>query len=59
MGAALATLTAEGESFSTLQLQMSYFLPVVDGRISAHVRVICSAYPDKWVQMIDELESPG
>jgi uncharacterized protein (TIGR00369 family) len=40
MGAALATLTAEGESFSTLELQMSYFLPVVDGRLSARARVI-------------------
>jgi len=40
MGAALATVAAEGESFSTLQLQMSYFLPVVDGRLSAHARVI-------------------
>lgn len=40
MGAALATVTAGGESFSTLQLQMSYFLPVVDGRLSAHARVI-------------------
>jgi uncharacterized protein (TIGR00369 family) len=40
MGAALATITAEGESFSTLQLQMSYFLPVVEGRLSAHARVV-------------------
>ena len=40
MGAALATVTAEGESFSTLQLQMSYFLPVVEGRLGAHARVI-------------------
>ena len=40
MGAALATVTAEGESFSTLQLQMSYFLPVVEGRLSAHARVV-------------------
>ena len=40
MGAALATVTAEGESFTTLQLQASYFLPVVDGRISAHARVV-------------------
>jgi uncharacterized protein (TIGR00369 family) len=39
MGAALATLTAEGESFSTLQLQMSYFLPIVDSRLAAHARV--------------------
>jgi len=40
MGAALATLTAEGETFSTLQLQMSYFLPVVEGRLGAHARVV-------------------
>ena len=40
MGAALATVTAEGESFTTLQLQMSYLLPVVEGRLSAHARVI-------------------
>ncbi|HKH50063.1 MAG TPA: PaaI family thioesterase [Thermoanaerobaculia bacterium] len=40
MGAALATVTADGESFTTLQLQMSYFLPVVDGRLSAHARVL-------------------
>lgn len=40
MGAALATVTEEGESFSTLQLQMSYFLPVVEGKLSAHARVV-------------------
>lgn len=40
MGVALATATAEGESFTTLQLQMSYFLPVVEGRLSAHARVV-------------------
>jgi uncharacterized protein (TIGR00369 family) len=40
MGAALATTTGDGESFTTLQLQMSYFLPVVDGRLSAHARVV-------------------
>jgi uncharacterized protein (TIGR00369 family) len=40
MGAALATVTADGESFVTLQMQMSYFLPVVDGRLSAHARVV-------------------
>lgn len=40
MGAALATVTADGESFTTLQLQMSYFLPVVDGRLGAHARVL-------------------
>jgi uncharacterized protein (TIGR00369 family) len=40
MGAALATLTVEGESFTTLELQMSYFLPVKEGRLTAHARVI-------------------
>ncbi|HEY7213762.1 MAG TPA: PaaI family thioesterase [Thermoanaerobaculia bacterium] len=40
MGAALATATAEGESFSTLQLQMSYFQSVVEGRLSAHARIV-------------------
>jgi hypothetical protein len=40
MGTALATVTAEGESFSTLQLQMSYFLPVMGGRLGAHARVV-------------------
>lgn len=40
MGCALATVAAEGETFMTLQLQMSYFLPVVSGRLSAHARVI-------------------
>ena len=40
MGAALATATAEGESFTTLQLQMSYFLPVLEGPLSAHARVV-------------------
>jgi uncharacterized protein (TIGR00369 family) len=40
MGAALATVTSDGESFTTLQLQMSYLLPVANGRLSAHARVI-------------------
>lgn len=40
MGAALATVTADGESFTTLQLQMSYFLPVVEGRLGAHARLL-------------------
>jgi uncharacterized protein (TIGR00369 family) len=40
MGTALATVAADGESFSTLQLQMSYYLPVVEGRLSAHARVV-------------------
>ena len=40
MGTALATIAAEGESFSTLQMQMSYFAPIVNGTLSAHARVI-------------------
>ncbi|HEV8629623.1 MAG TPA: PaaI family thioesterase [Thermoanaerobaculia bacterium] len=40
MGVALATVAADGESFTTLQLQMSYFLPVVDGTLTAHARVV-------------------
>jgi uncharacterized protein (TIGR00369 family) len=40
MGTALATVAAEGESFTTLQMQMSYFAPVVSGRLTAHARVI-------------------
>jgi uncharacterized protein (TIGR00369 family) len=40
MGAALATVAAEGETFSTLQLQMSYFQPVVNGTLRAHARVV-------------------
>ena len=40
MGTALATIAADGESFSTLQMQMSYFAPVVNGTLSAHARVV-------------------
>ena len=40
MGAALATATADGETFTTLELHMSYFLPVVDGRLGAHARIV-------------------
>ncbi len=40
MGTALATVTIEGESFSTLQLHMSYFEPVVEGKLVAHARVV-------------------
>lgn len=40
MGAALATATTEGESFTTLELHMSYFLPIVEGTLKAHARVI-------------------
>lgn len=40
MGTALATIAAEGESFTTLQMQMSYFAPIVNGTLSAHARVV-------------------
>ena len=40
MGCALATIAAEGETFATLQVQVSYFLPVIRGRLSAHARVL-------------------
>ncbi|PYQ28638.1 MAG: PaaI family thioesterase [Acidobacteria bacterium] len=40
MGTALATIAADGESFATLQMQMSYFAPIVNGTLSAHARVI-------------------
>ncbi len=40
MGTALATLTVEDEAFSTLELHMSYFRPIVEGRLAAHARVI-------------------
>ncbi len=40
MGTALATIAADGESFSTLQMQMSYFAPIVNGTVSAHARVV-------------------
>lgn len=40
MGAALATLAAPNESFTTLQLQMSYILPVSEGRLRALAKVI-------------------
>ena len=37
---AMGAATAEGESFTMLQLQMSYFLPVVEGPLSARARVV-------------------
>ena len=40
MGTALATIAADGESFSTLQMQMNYFAPIVNGTVSAHARVV-------------------
>ena len=35
-----AILTGAAEAFSTLELHMSYFRPVVEGRLAAHARVI-------------------
>lgn len=40
MGCALATVAAEGETFATLQLQMSYFQAISSGLLSARARVI-------------------
>ena len=40
MGVALATVTVDGESFATLQLQMSYLLPVRAGSVRASARVL-------------------
>jgi uncharacterized protein (TIGR00369 family) len=39
-GAALATVTEDGESFATLQLQMSYLQPVRDGRLLATAKLL-------------------
>ena len=40
MGVALATVTAEGESFATLQLQIGYLAPVREGVLRANARVL-------------------
>jgi len=40
MGAACATATHDGEGFSTLQLQMSYFRAVTEGRLVATARLV-------------------
>ena len=40
MGVALATVIAEGESFATLQLQMSYLQPVREGVVRAQARLL-------------------
>jgi uncharacterized protein (TIGR00369 family) len=39
-GVALATVAADGESFATVQLQMSYLQPVRDGRLLATARLL-------------------
>ena len=40
MGVALATVVAEGETFATLQLQVSYLHAVHEGRVTANARVL-------------------
>lgn len=40
MGVALATVTADGESFATLQLQIGYLAPVREGVLRASARVL-------------------
>ena len=40
MGVALATITAEGESFATMQLQIAYLAAVREGVVRASARVL-------------------
>lgn len=40
MGVALATVTAEGESFATLQLQIGYLVAVREGLLRASAKVL-------------------
>lgn len=40
MGVALATVTADGESFATLQLQIGYLAAVREGTLRASARVL-------------------
>ena len=40
IGVALATVVEDGESFATVQLQMSYLQPVRDGRLVATARLL-------------------
>jgi uncharacterized protein (TIGR00369 family) len=40
IGVALATVVEDGESFATVQLQMSYFQPVREGRLVATARLL-------------------
>lgn len=40
MGAALATVLADGESFATLQSSIGYLRPVSQGRLTATARVV-------------------
>lgn len=40
IGVALATVAAEGETFSTIQSSVSYLRPVTEGRLIAEARVV-------------------
>ena len=40
MGIAAATVANEGESFSTLELSLNFFLPVKDGMLKANANVV-------------------
>lgn len=40
MGMATASLLELGESFTTVELKINYFRPVIDGRIEARARVV-------------------
>lgn len=39
-GVAMASALDEGESFSTIELQMNYLGPVSQGRVAASARVV-------------------
>ncbi|HLA81224.1 MAG TPA: PaaI family thioesterase, partial [Thermoleophilia bacterium] len=40
MGGAMASSLEEGETFSTVELQMNYFRPVRQGRLAASARMV-------------------
>ena len=42
MGFAYASTLAEGESFTTVELKINFFRPVLKGRLSAEARVVRS-----------------
>ena len=40
MGLACASLLDRGESFTTIELKINYFRPVISGRVEAHAKVV-------------------
>ena len=40
MGLACASLLDRGESFTTIELKINYFRPVINGRVDAHAKVV-------------------